>query len=551
MLLVAVACMSQGVLREEVSLHVERNYYLPGDEIFFAVYCTEAAEGIPSRISVLANIELINRQGELLSREKIRLKNGTGSGSIQIPMELSSGEHMIRSYTSWMRNFGPGSFHYTPVLIIHPAKKYTPREVGLEMQDSLPYQEIQRTKDQGVRIHGLKTAYHSRDTIAFELQPISNSGIPQTATISLSIARSESQFPYIFQNPENHFENDFRFMPDMQGIQLSGTVTRLGTGEPEANRNVLLSFIDTITEIYGVMSDSAGRFRFDLNGMAGRKDLIIQIPDQDQNLLISIDSDRSMEKIPDNAWISLYNDSLASRFREMLMEQQLSDAYGLSPARRDGSIPDSPMKKDHLPFYGESDHTIIMEDFVQLPVMEEVFRELGKRIFLVREEGKYKALILDLESNRIIGNHPYYFIDGVPFFDSEKLLGLDPSLIKSISIKSRKYFMGELVMDGIIDIRSKKGDAGLIDIPRSAVRQYFQGFQENSNPVTEYAPGTDRRIPYFKTTLLFEPRIETGTDRISDFQLIAPDSKGSYTIAIRGITTAGNPIQQDFMFRVK
>jgi hypothetical protein len=340
-------------------------------------------------------------------------------------------------------------------------------------------------------------------------------------------------------------------MPDMKGIQLSGTVTRLDTGEPEANRNVLLSFINTITEIYAVMSDSAGRFRFDLNGIDGRKDLIIQIPDHDQNLLISIDPDRSMEKIPDNAWISLYNDSLECRFREMLMEQQLSDAYGLSPARRDGSFPDNPKEKDHLPFYGESDHTIIMEDFVQLPVMEEVFRELGKRIFLVREEGKYKALILDLESNRIIGNHPYYFMDGIPFFDSEKLLNLDPSLIRSISIKSRKYFMGELVMDGIIDIRSKKGDAGLIDIPRSAVRQYFQGFQENSNPAAEYAPGTDRRVPFFKTTLLFETLIETGGEKTSGFQLIAPDSKGSYTIAIHGITTTGNLIYQEYMFRVK
>jgi hypothetical protein len=192
-----------------------------------------------------------------------------------------------------------------------------------------------------------------------------------------------------------------------------------------------------------------------------------------------------------------------------------------------------------------------MEDFVKLPVMEEVFRELGKRVFLEREDGKYKALILDLETNRIIGNHPYYFLDGVPFFDSEKLMELDPSLIKSISIKSRKYFMGDLVMDGIIDIMSKMGDAELIDFPRSAVREYFQGLQEHSEPVADYAPVNDRRVPFFKTTLLFEPRIEAGTEKIPDFQLIAPDSKGSYTIAIRGITPTGNPVHQDFIFHVK
>ena len=340
-------------------------------------------------------------------------------------------------------------------------------------------------------------------------------------------------------------------MPDMKGIRLSGTVTRPGQREPVVNTDVVLSFIDTITEIYFVKSDGDGSFQFDLNGMHGTKDMIIQVPGDEQNILISIDPDRSMEIIPDYAWVSLNKSSLAGQFREMLLEQQLSVAYELSPDRPECILFRSfPGKSEHLPFYGESDHEIIMEEYINLPVMEEVFRELGKRVFLSRNEGKYKARLLDLETNRIIGDHPYYFIDGIPFFDSEKLLEMDPSLIKSISLKSRKYFMGDLVMDGIIDIRSKKGDAGLIDFPRSAVREYFMGFPEDHLPAPQAFSASDPRIPMYKTTLYFKSSIETGKTKTASFKLIAPDSKGSYTIAIRGITQSGIPIEQNFIFHV-
>ena len=559
LMLTTAASFSQDELREEIAVHVDRNYYLPGEEIYFAVYCTEAGSGLPSRISVLANVELMNRQGELLLRKKLRLANGTGSGSMYIPMDLNSGEYMIRSYTSWMENFGPGTFHYTPLLIIHPSKKYIPVDEAAAHIDSLQYLKEEGTgKGSGIRIQGLEKTYDPRDSIVFTLEPIFDSGVPQTTTLSLSIARSESQYPFTPEIPDDRFEkahlksgwDDLKYMPDMKGIQLSGTLTRPGSGEAVANANVLLSFIDSITEIYELMSDRNGRFHFDLNGMHGMKDMIIQVPGNNQNILISIDPDRTMEMIPDYAWVSLHKSSLAGLFREMLLEQQLTAAYDLSPDRPDSPIPGPSLGNEHLPFYGEPDHQIIMEDFVNLPVMEEVFRELGKRVFLSREEGKYKARLLDVETNRIIGDHPFYFIDGVPFFDSEKLLDLDPSLIKSISLKSRRYFMGDLVMDGIIDIKSQKGDAGLIDFPRSAVREYFLGFPEDHLPVSETFSGSDRRIPLYKTTLYFKSSIETGKGKTACIKLIAPDSKGSYTIAILGISTDGIPIEENFSFHV-
>jgi len=553
-----LTCIAQEELREEVSLHVDRNYYLAGDEIYFALYCTEAGSGLPSQISVLANVELVNHQGELVTREKILLKNGCGSGCFRIPRDVSSGEHIIRSYTTWMRNFGPGSFHYTPVLIIHPDKKYTAESIEAEINDSLQHPGKRGSNlDATVRISGLKEAYNSRDSIEFTLESPFQSGNPQNTTLSISIARSESQYhiPFLISegNPDERVRisawEELNFIPDMAGIQLSGSISRPGNGDPVVNSIVLLSFIDSITQIYSARSDSAGGFHFDLNGMHGRKDMIIQVPGEDQNLLITIIPDRSLDRIPDNEWHSLNKSELAGQYRQMLLEQQLSAAYDLDFAHNK-AVPIPIEEIQHFPFYGESDHEIFMRNYVKLPVMEEVFRELGKRIFLSRLEGKYKVHILDIETNRIIGDHPFYFIDGIPFFDSEKLLGLDPSLIESISLKSRKYFMGGLVMDGIIDIRSKKGDATLVVFPRSAVREYIQGFQEGFIPALKNDTENDLRTPLYKTTLLFKSQIQFEKEEDVGFKLIAPDSKGNYTIAIRGITSEGIRVQQDYSFEV-
>lgn len=555
LLLAATGCFSQGRLQEEICVHVDRNYFLAGDELHYVVYCTEKSTGKPSRISTQAELEILNSEGEILTREKIRLHKGKAWGSLRIPADSDSDDHVLRCYTSWMRNFGPHIFHYTPLLIINPNLKYTNREEGEKFQGQTPEREISTPDLSGpIKIGGLKKIYSPGDSIKFRLLPGPGANTEQTASLSLSIVRSESLYPGTFSSPELPGEyasqsiarNTLRYLPSMQGIHITGKVEQSGSKKPLVNRNVLLSFIDSVAEIKAVKTDSSGRFLFDLNGIHGKKDMIVQVPGENDNIIITLDPSHSPEAIPDYVWVNLFREDLPGLFREMLLEQQIAKTYFPEARQADKTT----CTKPPLPFYGKSDHEIIMEDFVRLPLMEEVFRELGKRVFLVRTRESFKVLLLDLETNRIIGQQPWYFLDGIPFFDSEKLLSIDPAEVRSISLKSRKYFVGELVMDGIIDIRTNKGDASIIDLPRSAVRQYFQGFPEI--PPGSLPPGNldQEKIPLYKTSLLFEPLIELNSASVSSISLIAPDSKGHYTISVRGINSVGMAIQQDFSFLV-
>jgi len=160
--------------------------------------------------------------------------------------------------------------------------------------------------------------------------------------------------------------------------------------------------------------------------------------------------------------------------------------------------------------------------------------------------------LLDVQTNRIIGDHPYFFLDGVPFFNSGKLLELDPARIESIKLKSQKYFAGDLVMDGIIDVRSRAVDGSLLEFPVSAVRQYFDGFAPGGSTGARITvPETgNNRVPVYMTTLLYLPGEETDPSGNRIIRFRAPDAAGAYDVILRGIRDNGEHIEAAWSFRV-
>ena len=128
---------------------------------------------------------------------------------------------MIRSYTSWMRNFGPGTFNYTTILVIHPAKKYRPGNVETDNLESIQHKRKQAAlKEAGFQIKGLKESYETRAHIAFTLTPLAISEIPQSATISVSIARSKSRYPSPFMNSSSHSDYPTSIYPREEEPQI-------------------------------------------------------------------------------------------------------------------------------------------------------------------------------------------------------------------------------------------------------------------------------------------------------------------------------------------
>ena len=90
---------------EKVYVHHDKPYYSAGDTIWFSTYLTHGISHMATAPSKLVYVELVNGEGEVLSRRDIFIAEGTGSGDIALPDSLASGTYLLRAYTSFMRNF--------------------------------------------------------------------------------------------------------------------------------------------------------------------------------------------------------------------------------------------------------------------------------------------------------------------------------------------------------------------------------------------------------------------------------------------------------------
>ncbi|WP_343531101.1 TonB-dependent receptor plug domain-containing protein [Pedobacter sp.] len=96
--------------QEKVYLHLDKPYYAVGDDIWFKAYTINAKTGIPSTISGLLYVELVNEKDSVTKQLKLPMKSGITWGDFKLTDSLSEGNYRIRAYTQWMRNAGPEFF---------------------------------------------------------------------------------------------------------------------------------------------------------------------------------------------------------------------------------------------------------------------------------------------------------------------------------------------------------------------------------------------------------------------------------------------------------
>jgi hypothetical protein len=111
--------------QEKIYVHTDKNSYISGEIIWFKVYNTEAYTNKPVNVSKVAYLEIIDIENKPVLQTKIVLNNGSGSGSISIPLTLSSGNYILRSYTSWMKNFDPDLYFHKNLTFYNTLKEET------------------------------------------------------------------------------------------------------------------------------------------------------------------------------------------------------------------------------------------------------------------------------------------------------------------------------------------------------------------------------------------------------------------------------------------
>ena len=118
---------------EKVCLHIDRDYYFPGDDIWFKAYLIEASDRQLSGFSSNLHVELISPASEIIDSRIVKMDGGLGHGDFHLNENLQSGQYLIRGYTNYMRNFGDQFFFSKVITVV------TSKAIAEELPDSIEY----------------------------------------------------------------------------------------------------------------------------------------------------------------------------------------------------------------------------------------------------------------------------------------------------------------------------------------------------------------------------------------------------------------------------
>ncbi len=106
-----------GLVFEKLYLHVDRELYSPGDDIWFKSYLVNGlnTQLIPGYKNIYA--ELLSESGDLVQHRLFLSQDGTGKGDFSIPENISEGTYIIRAYTKYQQNFGEESYFHKKIFI--------------------------------------------------------------------------------------------------------------------------------------------------------------------------------------------------------------------------------------------------------------------------------------------------------------------------------------------------------------------------------------------------------------------------------------------------
>jgi hypothetical protein len=344
----------------------------------------------------------------------------------------------------------------------------------------------------------------------------------------------------------------FRYMAEKDSHYISGTLLNSEQRAADSNEFLIMSTPGKEAGFRYAKTDNAGNFIFSINIDERLKDLIIQPDDILKNRKINIGSSFSDDYPKSKTILDSTKKLIPSFISKWGVNYQVKTIYGSSslgdPLHR--SAPAFKTKR----FYGKPDIELVMADYIKLPVMQEVFFELLPGVFLKNKKSVYEISVADLFDNKVYESPPGLFVDGVMINDPSVIANLDPELVEKIDVVKEKYFVGDYLFFGIVNVITKAGDFSSVTLPDYAIRLPYRVTDPVPSFVSPDYSSEDMknsRIPDLRNTLYWNPSVKPGKDGIANIDFWTSDFASDYMIRVEGVTAGGKPVSLRKIIRVR
>jgi len=332
-------------------------------------------------------------------------------------------------------------------------------------------------------------------------------------------------------------KNGFNFLPEINGHIVNGKVTATRPGLTLNNIKYYLSVTGTPPQFQTAVTDENGKIKFDMKNFYGGSDIILQ-PDSKLDSFYKIDIESPFFKGYSQKPFPFFGFTLQNApLLKIYVASQVQNAFSYDKLNQS-----SQTGLDTNAFYLKPDATYYLDNYVRFTTLEEVLREYVREVNVMDRRNKFYLTVIDERRKIFFDNPPLILLDGIPFFDFNKMIKYDPLKIRKLEIVYRQYYLGNDTFDGILNFTTYKGDAGGYEIdPRATVVDY-EGIQLQRDFYSpEYATEKqfNSRIPDFRNLLFWSPKIITDQTGKEQTSFYSSDIPGRYAIVIQGVSDDG------------
>ena len=96
--------------QEKIHLHTDRDFYVPGEKIWFKAYVVDAHSHLHPTYSQYVYVELISTADTLVNRVMVSQTGGMFYGHLLLSNIIPEGDYTLRAYTRYMENMGDDYF---------------------------------------------------------------------------------------------------------------------------------------------------------------------------------------------------------------------------------------------------------------------------------------------------------------------------------------------------------------------------------------------------------------------------------------------------------
>ena len=342
-----------------------------------------------------------------------------------------------------------------------------------------------------------------------------------------------------------------RFLPDLDRlVTISGTVVDSAQA-PVPYATLHFSLLGSTPDFFAAMADEQGRFVLNTPAGSAETQEFFVAPEQEVGdaLEVRIDEEFDSRSVDFPGKPFRLSEDEKESARRIALNMQLSKVFMRGLVSKEEAAEEVIPEGKRIPFYGTRVNRLLIDDYVRLPNLEEVFINLVPEIQFYKKKGVDRIRILS-DNSSIEVYSPLIMVDHVSVFDHEALLALSPDKIERIDLINEIYLKGNVAFGGVLAIHSRKGDMAGIDLPKGSYFFDYKHFHPELESV-DPMPVLDARVPDTRNTLLWMGKLNLEQDNGKQLIFRAPEHAGSYVILVRGVLTSGEPYMASSKFRVE